>query len=92
MDKINPSEITSEDLYRSRRKFLKRAGLITAGSLWLAACRGKETLMPSPTNGEIPPSSPTTGSGATPQVRAEGISDDFGDPLNTFDEIYNFNN
>ncbi|MGD8623757.1 MAG: twin-arginine translocation signal domain-containing protein, partial [Anaerolineae bacterium] len=35
---IKPSEITPEAVYLSRRRFLKGAGALVAGSLVLAAC------------------------------------------------------
>ncbi len=89
MARINSSEITPEQVYLSRRNFLRGAGLLTAGSLWLAACGGKETFISSPTAGETSTSSPPMGS---PTSQVEGIIDELGDPLNTFDEIINFNN
>jgi sulfoxide reductase catalytic subunit YedY len=90
MPRMKSSEIIPEQVYLSRRNFLKGAGLLTAGSLWLAACGGKETLSPPPAGGETPASSPTADTSATPKL--EGITDELGDPLNTFDEISNFNN
>lgn len=80
MTKIHPSEITPEHLYLSRRQFLKGAGLLTAGSLWLAACRGQDPLSPG-TDGNPGPSS-----------QATGLSDELGDPLNSYEDITNFNN
>jgi sulfoxide reductase catalytic subunit YedY len=82
MEKIKSSEITPEEVYLSRREFMKAAGIVTAGSLWLAACRGNETPV-SPTL-----SSPLVDTSADPSVYA----DEFGGAANTFEEITNYNN
>jgi sulfoxide reductase catalytic subunit YedY len=80
MVKIKPSEITPEDLYLSRREFIKGLGLLTAGSLVLAACAEDE-----------PAAQQADGENATPPSATQA-ADELGDPLNTFDEITNYNN
>ncbi|MBU0492424.1 MAG: protein-methionine-sulfoxide reductase catalytic subunit MsrP [Chloroflexi bacterium] len=49
MHKIDPSEITPEHVYLSRRKFLKGMGALAAGAVLLSAC-----------DGEAPPSTPAS--------------------------------
>ena len=84
---VPSSEITSQSVYLSRRDFLKAAGIFSA-TAFLAACGLKL------------PSTPGTGSGSgTPTQsppmpdNAQGqTTDELGNPLNTFDEITNYNN
>jgi len=80
MVKIKSSEITPEAVYLNRREFMKSAGLLAAGAL-LAACSSEETAdtaVPSETV-DIPP-------------QAMGSSDELGDPINSFEDITNYNN
>jgi sulfoxide reductase catalytic subunit YedY len=74
---IKSSEITPYSQYLSRRDFLKAAGIAT-GSALLAACA------PSVTDSGIPESESP--------VIASGLTDELGDPTNTFEEITNYNN
>ncbi len=53
MQKIPSSEITPEWLYLSRRKFLKAAGILSAGA-FLAACGVKLSSQPSPVGTPLP--------------------------------------
>jgi sulfoxide reductase catalytic subunit YedY len=86
MKKIKSSEITSEKDYLSRRDFLKTLGIISGTAAILAACDQADlakTTVPkstniSPTNSENPAASST--------------SDELGDPLNSFEDITNYNN
>ncbi|OGO21038.1 MAG: mononuclear molybdenum enzyme YedY [Chloroflexi bacterium RBG_16_48_8] len=80
MRKITPSEITLENHYLSRRQFMKAAGALTAGSLWLAACKGSETTPTPPLEGGTPP----------PEIAI--ITDELGDPANSLEDIINYNN
>lgn len=79
--KIMSSEITPEDVYLNRRQFLETMGVIGAGALVLAAC-GSETQSPDPS--------------AVPTeeyiVTLPALSDELGDPANSYQEITNFNN
>jgi sulfoxide reductase catalytic subunit YedY len=80
MRKIKSSEITPEHLYVSRRQFMKAAGLLTAGSLWLAACKGSENSTPfGLQTTETIPTHP-------------GLADDLGDPATSFEDITNYTN
>jgi len=76
MQRIKSSEITPESLYINRRQFLKSLGVVSAGSLLLAACGGRAV------------SSPATGEDLV--VRAG--TDEFGDPLTSYEAITNYNN
>ena len=73
------SEITPKSLYFNRRGFLKAAGIMTGGAV-LAAC--------APTGGS------TSSSSADPASAAAyaGKKDELGNPLNSYDDITNYNN
>jgi sulfoxide reductase catalytic subunit YedY len=73
---LDPSEVTPKELYLSRRDFLKTMGILGAGTL-LAACV-------SPQVQAVPP----TPTGLT----SSGTTDELGNPLNTYDQITNYNN
>jgi methionine sulfoxide reductase catalytic subunit len=78
IDKIKDSDITPEEVYLSRRSFLKAAGLLSAGAL-LAACGPAATGQTEPTGPEgelLPP----------------GAVDELGNPLTGYEEITNYNN
>lgn len=79
--KIMSSEITPEDVYLNRRQFLKTMGVIGAGALVLAAC-GSETQSPDPS--AVPTEEDI--------VTLPALSDELGDPANSYQEITNFNN
>ncbi len=83
MTKIDPSEITPEHIYLSRKEFLKGMGILSAGSLALAACGG---ALPSPTATQQPQAS------ATPTGAPQAGTDELGDPLTTYEAVTNFNN
>ena len=86
MRKISPSEITPEHIYLSRRDILKGMGILTGGAALLAACNVQSptsTLEPGPAGDPTADSlEPSAGSSV----------DELGDPLNTFDDITNYNN
>lgn len=75
--KIPSSEITPKHVYLSRRDFIKAAGVL-AGSMALAAC-APDLAEPSE------PAAP-----ADPAVSAK--TDELGDPVNSFEDITNYNN
>ena len=81
---VHPSEITPKALYLSRRDFLKAMGVVTAGSL-LAACAPR---LPAVT---ATPEAPAA-TAATEVPTASGQTDELGDPLNTYEQITNYNN
>lgn len=79
---IPPSEITPEYVYLNRRKFMQAAGTVALGAL-LAAC--SPTTAPTEAQQEEAPQ----------KVEAGAVSkttDELGDPLNTFEQITNYNN
>ena len=86
MTKIQSSEITSEHLYLSRREFLKSMGIISGTAALLAACKGQDptaTLEPASDEDTVmEQAKPTSSTDA----------DEFGDPLNSFEDITNYNN
>ena len=77
---VKSSEITPYSQYLSRRDFLKAAGIMTGAAL-LAACAPKvaETAVPAGEAGDAP-------------VVASGLTDELGDPANSFEDITNYNN
>lgn len=90
MHKIKSSEITPEELYLSRRDFLKGAGILSASAMLLAACG---TQAASPT--EVPTVSiPTLGSTDTPAstVPASTPTSDLSTQITTYEAITNYNN
>ncbi|RPI52992.1 MAG: protein-methionine-sulfoxide reductase catalytic subunit MsrP [Chloroflexi bacterium] len=85
MVKINPSEITPEELYLSRRRFIK-AGALAAGSLLLAACGVQNNAGPGPVPTAVP------GSPDTLLPTPSAAADELGSPLTSFEAITNYNN
>jgi methionine sulfoxide reductase catalytic subunit len=73
---IKSSEITPKHVYLSRRDFIKAAGVV-AGSLALAACAPDAAEMPE----DLAPD---------PSISAK--KDELGDPVNSFQDITNYNN
>ena len=85
MKKIKSSEITPEHVYLSRREFLRSMGIVAGTAALLAACRGEIPSTPSPASeGDttVDPVSPTS----------EVVTDELGDPSNSFEDITNYNN
>jgi sulfoxide reductase catalytic subunit YedY len=87
MKKIKSTEITPEHVYLSRRQFLKSMGIVTGSAALLAACQGlvpptatpKPQVDIEPTLDSEPPST-------------EVVIDELGEPLNSFEDITNYNN
>ncbi len=75
--RIPSSEITPKEAYLSRRDFIKAAGVL-AGSVALAACAPKALETIEPTD-NASPAAPTQ-------------TDELGDPVNSFEDITNYNN
>jgi sulfoxide reductase catalytic subunit YedY len=73
---VPSSEITPEAVYFSRRDFMKVAGIAGVGAL-LAACA---------------PDFPTTTPPPAAGTEGPALTDELGDPANTWDEITNYNN
>ena len=84
---IPSSEITSHSAYLSRRDFLKAAGIASAAA-FLAACG----LNPSSSSGGGSGNPTPTQSQPVPDNAAGQNTDELGNPLNTLDQITNYNN
>jgi methionine sulfoxide reductase catalytic subunit len=77
MVKIDPSEITPESLYLSRREFIRGIGVVGVGAMLLAACGV----------------SPGTATKSVPTVGGEeGKTDELGNPLTPYDTVIGYNN
>jgi sulfoxide reductase catalytic subunit YedY len=94
MVKIRSSEITPKHVYLNRRQFIKSLGLVGAGAA-LAAC-GPRGGADAPTPGAAAATQPAGGSGTAappaPAATTGAMSDELGDPVNTFEQITNYNN
>ena len=91
MVKINPSEITPEQTYLSRRRFMKGAGALVASSLILAACGSPEpTPTPTPAPAVVVPPTATPAGLVLPPLSA--TADELGADLTTYDAISNYCN
>lgn len=89
MVKIEPSEITPEHIYLSRRKFIRGIGALVSGSLILTACGIQEPPpTKTPTSPPTPAAEPTRS--ALPPLSASG--DELGSELTPFEAITNYNN
>lgn len=85
MIKIKSSEITPEHVYLSRRDFLKSMGIVSASAAVLAAC--------GPTASAAPVSTQTSSEANTAlSLTPSASTDELGDPLNSFEDITNYNN
>ena len=80
MVKINPSEITPEHLYLSRRKFLVGIGAMAASTLILSACKGLDSSLP-PVSTDFCES-----------AQASRNTDELGDELTPCGDIISYNN
>ena len=74
---VDPSEITPEAVYLSRRDILKSMGIVTASAALLAACG---------------PNLPDTQNNDAVSLPVGSTTDELGETLNTFEEITNYNN
>ncbi len=77
---IPSSEITPEGLYFSRRNFIKAAGVAGVAGL-LAACAPRQAVTPA---GQAAP--------AGTQAPVKALTDELGDPANTYQDITHYNN
>jgi methionine sulfoxide reductase catalytic subunit len=80
---VRSSEITPEPIYLNRRKFMQAAGTAATAAL-LAAC--------APQAQPAAPASTKPANSASGEVAVTGKTDEHGDPLNTFEQITNYNN
>ena len=95
MQKIPWWEITPEDVYINRRKFMIGAGS-AASVLALAACAPASMPTPTaPTANNAPPPPPLTDLPAAldySEPYASAATDELGDPLNSYEDVTNYNN
>jgi sulfoxide reductase catalytic subunit YedY len=89
MVKINPSEITPEHVYLSRRRFIKGVGALVASSLVLAACGSSK---PAPTAVPMPSATQATGPNNSIFPALSASTDELGADLTTFEAVTNYNN
>ncbi len=93
---VPSSEITPEELYLSRRQFMKLAG-IAGFTAFLAACGVAQSGGPTPTPGgptPVPgwPAVIPTPSTPVPDNAQGQTTDELGAPLTSLDDIENYNN
>ncbi len=86
MKKIPSSEITPEQLFRSRRQFMRGAGAMFAATAMLAAC-GREAV---PSAGEA--GAGEAGANAPAPGQVAGKTDELGDPLTEYKAVTGYNN
>ncbi|MEM7118453.1 MAG: protein-methionine-sulfoxide reductase catalytic subunit MsrP [Chloroflexota bacterium] len=95
---IPSSEITPKSLYLSRRKFMKGAATMAAGSL-LAACaasfeeeatEGETAIVPTASNTAEPEA--TAAQADNTEAASSDGKDELGDPVNSYTDITTFNN
>ncbi len=79
---IDPSEITPEELYYSRRRFIKSALTASAAALLVGACQPK----PEEIGPEFTPTVDTT------PPTASASTDELGDPLTAYTDIGSYTN
>jgi sulfoxide reductase catalytic subunit YedY len=89
MNKINPSEITPEHVYMSRRKFVLGMGALVTGSLVLGACGSQDRGPTSPPTVEADATMSAT-NGVFPSLSAN--ADELGAGLTSFEATTNYNN
>ncbi|MDO9545304.1 MAG: protein-methionine-sulfoxide reductase catalytic subunit MsrP [Pelolinea sp.] len=80
-NKISLSEITSEEIYISRRRFMKNALQTTAASLLISSCSNNKN---STSQGDTPATIPDELMGS--------FSDENGPPATTYEDILNYTN
>ena len=76
---VRSSEITPKEMFLSRRDFIKAAGVI-AGSVAFAACAPGAT------------SEESAEATSAPGASTSGMTDELGNPANTYEEITTYNN
>lgn len=92
MKKIRTSEITPEHIYLSRRDFLKSMGIVSGTAALLAACNSVSPTEVSTSDTINDSESVPNGALSEEMPSAESNTDELGDPLNSFEDITNYNN
>ena len=94
---LTDADVTPRHIYLNRRRFMQAAGTVVGGSL-IAACRvmPEETAEPEPVEQAAPPAQEQTPAQADPAPAVvkdyASLTDELGDPLNSFHDISNYNN
>jgi methionine sulfoxide reductase catalytic subunit len=78
MEKIRSGEITPENVFLSRRDFLKGMGIISAGAVLLASCGVKDSNSENSINSDA-------------EV-TDTRKDEIGDTLTSNEDVINYNN
>ncbi len=81
MEKINPSELTPESLYLSRRKFLAGAGALMVSTFFLSACERAGAPLP-----------PSEGADFCISASAGASTDELGARLTSCQDVTHYNN
>ena len=82
---IKSSEITPEHVFNNRRQFMKGVGAAAIGAVVVAACAPGTVATPAPTTSAGSPDASGTAAGGQ-------LTDELGDPANTYEQITNYNN
>ena len=82
---IKSSEITPEHVFNNRRQFMKGVGAAAIGAVVVAACAPGTVATPAPTTSAGSPDAGGTAAGGQ-------LTDELGDPANTYEQITNYNN
>jgi len=88
--KIRSSEITPEDVYVSRRKFMKGVGVLALSSAVLAACGGQDPA--TVVSGAVSPAAKSGDAEEPAPAVTQATTDELGDSLTTFEAVTNYNN
>jgi methionine sulfoxide reductase catalytic subunit len=86
---IPSSEITPEHIYRSRRQFMKGAAALAGGALLASCAPGAEEAVMEESTAVSPTTAPAS---IQTNAAASATADELGDPLNSFEQITNYNN
>ena len=89
---IPSSEITPEHIYRSRRQFMKGAAALAGGALLASCAPGAEEAVVEGSTAVSPTSAPAATAATAAEAVASATADELGDPLNSFEQITNYNN
>ena len=94
MDNIRSSEITPEEVYVSRRRFMVGIGAVVANAAILAACGGQASPSPSPTAENLAPTATSAGEGMSPAaaLTPSAGTDELDGALTSLDAIANYTN
>jgi sulfoxide reductase catalytic subunit YedY len=98
--KIRSSEITPEEVYLSRRRFMKGVGALALSSAALAACGGQDpatvvssAVSPTAKSDGAEESKPEESKSEEPKPEVtQATADELGDSLTSFEAVTNYNN